>query len=78
MLDLNKEIRERRTLRGYHRLPQVLMVGKRPYLWMMRGIVVAEDQMASCVLPVVTITEPCKSASLYRERLADFKEGVVR
>ena len=47
MLDLNKEIRERRTLRGYHRLPEVLMVGKRLYLRMMRGIVVAEDQMAS-------------------------------
>ena len=77
-LDVNEEIGKRRTLRGDNRLPQVLMMGKRSYLRMMRGIVVAEDQMAGCVLPMVTRAEPCKSASLYRERLANFKEGGVR
>jgi hypothetical protein len=77
-LDVNEEIGKRRTLRGDNRLPQVLMMGKRSYLRMMRGIVVAEDQMAGCVLPMVTIAEPCKSTPLHRERLANFKEGVVR
>lgn len=45
---------------------------------MMRGVIVAKDQMTGGVLPVVTITEPGKSASLHRKRLADFKKGAVR
>lgn len=76
-VDSNEEIRECRTVRGDNRLPQVLMMGKRAYLRMMRGIVVAEDQMAGCVLPMVTRAEPCKSTPLHRERLANFKEGGV-
>jgi hypothetical protein len=41
------------------------MVGKRPHLWMMRGIVVAEDQMAS------------KSASLHRERFKALRDVLT-
>ncbi len=76
--DLHKEIRERGTLRGNHRLPRMFMVGKRLSLRMVWGIIVAEDHIAGCGLPVVSIAEPCQSVVHDRKRFADNEAGVIR
>ena len=77
-LNLGEQIRKRGALGRHDRVLDVLVIGETLNLRMMRGVVVAEDHTAACILPVVAITEPGDRPLLDHEGLTDFEEGIVR
>ena len=55
-LNLLQQIRDRGTLRGYNCFRYMFVMGVGFSFLMVRGIIVAENQTPSWVLPVVPIT----------------------
>ncbi len=77
-MNFSEQVKKRGTFGRHHHFANMLVMGESPNLWIMRGVVVTENKVAACILPVIAITEPGERAFLDHESFADFQDGAVR